>query len=463
MAKVDVIMPQMGESIAEGTVLRYLKKVGEAVKKDEDILEISTDKVDATVPSPESGTLAEIVVEEGQTVEINAVLARVETDGAAAKAAGGDGAGSEKGKKEAVSAEKEEKKQEARDDKKKESGREEKEREPRNEASQDSGTGRGSVVDLQERRRSGQIPSKEEMRRVRSTPLVRKIAAEHGVDISRIQGTGISGRVTKSDIMAYIESGGAEEAPSPREAPAAAPAPALQFPAGAESSTEPLSNMRKTVARHMVESKRISAHVHTLFEVDMTAVDALRRKHKDEWEEREGVKLTFTPFILKAVIEALKAFPVINASMDGEKIIYHRNVNLGVAVALDWGLIVPVIKHADERNLLGLARATQDLADRARAKKLALEETQGSTFTVTNPGSIGGLFGTPIINQPNVAILGVGGVEKRPVVIDDAIAIRSMAYLCLGFDHRLIDGAVADRFMAHVKATLERGTFTDLG
>jgi 2-oxoglutarate dehydrogenase E2 component (dihydrolipoamide succinyltransferase) len=319
------------------------------------------------------------------------------------------------------------------------------------------------VAELEQRRKAGDIPSKEEMRRTRSTPLVRKIAAEHGVDISRIQGTGISGRVTKEDILGFIESGGGAEGPAPASGPASSPAQAISFPPGMDSHVEPLTSMRKSVAHHMIESRRTSAHVHTLFEVDMTAVDALRRKHKAAWEEREGVKLTFMPFILKAVIEGLKAYPVINSSMTDENVIYHRNVNLGVAVALDWGLIVPVIKNADERNLLGLARATHDLADRARSRKLSLEETQGSTFTVTNPGAIGGLFGTPIINQPNVAILGVGGIEKRPVVINDAIAIRSMCYLCLGFDHRLIDGAVADYFMAHVKATLERGTFTDLG
>ena len=453
MARVDVIMPQMGESIAEGTVLRYLKKVGEAVKKDEDILEISTDKVDATVPSPDSGTLAEILVEEGKTVEVNAVLARVETSGEAIAAPPEPAAGIEKPAAAAP------------------------EPAPRGSTPAPAPASRpapqpsapaprpsaGSEADLAARRRSGDIPSKEEMRRVRSTPLVRKIAAEHGVEIGRIQGTGISGRVTKRDITAFIDSNGGAAATAVAPGPAAASAPAIQFPSGAAAHVEPMTGMRKTIAHHMIESRRTSAHVHTLFEVDMTAVDALRRKHKADWQEREGVNLTFTPFVLKAAIEALKAYPIVNASIDGDSLVYHRNVNLGVAVALDWGLIVPVIKQADERNLLGLARATVDLATRARSRKLTLDETQGSTFTVTNPGVFGGLFGTPIINQPNVAILGIGGIQKRPVVIDDAIAIRSMCYIVLGFDHRLIDGAVADQFMAHLKATLERGTFTDLG
>jgi pyruvate dehydrogenase E2 component (dihydrolipoamide acetyltransferase) len=316
------------------------------------------------------------------------------------------------------------------------------------------------------------------MRRTRSTPLVRRIAKEHGVDISLIGGTGLSGRVTRADIMAYIESGAAVSggggaaiavapaavatAPAPA-APASTPAPAIAFDPGEGTRVEPMTNMRKVIAEHMIASKRTSAHVHTVFEVDMTAVAAIRAKHKKTWAEREGVKLTYMPFILKAVIEALKAYPVVNASMDGENVIYHRSIGMGIAVALDWGLIVPVIKGADEKNLLGLARSVQDLAARARNRKLTPDEIQGSTFSVTNPGIFGGLYGTPIINQPNVAILGVGGIEKRPVVVNDAIAIRSMVYLVLGFDHRIIDGAVADQFMAHIKQTLERGTFTDLG
>jgi len=312
------------------------------------------------------------------------------------------------------------------------------------------------------------------MLRVRSTPLVRRIAAENGVDISSLQGSGISGRVTKNDILAHIQAGGgaavalapppgAPASAAPRPGMAAPPAPVIAFAPGADSLAEPMTQMRKIIAHHMVESRRTSAHVHTLFEIDMSAVEALRARHKADWEAREGVKLTVMPFILKAAIEALKAFPVVNASIKDDNVVYHRNVHMGVAVALDWGLIVPVIRNADELNLLGLARATQDLATRARSKRLSPDEVQGSTFTVTNPGIFGGLFGTPIVNQPNVAILGVGGIQKRAVVINDAIAIRPMVYMVLGFDHRLIDGAIADQFMAHLKATLERATFTDLG
>jgi 2-oxoglutarate dehydrogenase E2 component (dihydrolipoamide succinyltransferase) len=305
------------------------------------------------------------------------------------------------------------------------------------------------------------------VRLTRSSPVVRRIAAEHQVDIRGIPGTGIGGRVTKQDILGHIETRSA--APPPvAEAPAApsavppvpptAAAPgagaAAAAPAGARVQIVPMSPIRKKTAEHMVLSKRTSAHVSTVFEVDMTRVDQLRQKHGASFEER-GVRLTYTPFILKAVVDALKAFPVLNASIDGDSIVFHRDVNLGVAVALDWGLIVPVVNHADEKNVLGLARAVSDLAERARAKKLKVEEVQGGTFTVTNPGGFGSLFGTPIINQPQVAILDIGTIEKRPVVRDDAIAIRTMCYLVLTFDHRLVDGADADRFMARVKATLQ--------
>ena len=434
--RVDVIMPQMGESIAEGTVLRYMKKVGEAVRRDEDILEISTDKVDATVPSPATGVLAEILVPEGKTVEVNAVLARIETEAGAVVSAAPAG--------------------------------------PSLPAAPPSAAPPTALaLDLDAERMAGRIPSREELRRVRSTPLVRRIAREHGVEIGRIEGTGISGRVTKQDILAYIASqrpaasraeGAPQGAPSHgAPAPSAAAPPPVTFAPGEEARVEAMTNIRKIIAEHMIASRRTSAHVHTVFEVDFSAVEALRAKHRSAWEEREGVKLTYMPFVLKAAIEALKAYPVVNASIEGEKIVYHRHVHLGVAVALEWGLIVPVIRNADERSLLGLARAVQDLAARARARKLSPDEIHGSTFSVTNPGALGALYGLPIVNQPNVAILGMGGVQKRPVVINDAIAIRPMIHLVLGFDHRLIDGAVADLFMAHVKGTLERGAFTDLG
>jgi 2-oxoglutarate dehydrogenase E2 component (dihydrolipoamide succinyltransferase) len=319
----------------------------------------------------------------------------------------------------------------------------------------------------------------EELRLTRSSPVVRKIAAEHQVDIRAVAGTGIGGRVTKQDILGHIETRPAlpEAAavptpdvtpapptppapPAPPPPPPPPPAPAAATPAtppaapGARTERVPMSPIRRKTAEHMVLSKRTSAHVSTVFEVDMTRVDQLRQKHKAAFDER-GVRLTYLPFILKAVVDGLKAFPVLNASIDGEHVVYHKDVNLGVAVALDWGLIVPVVHHADEKNVLGLARAVNDLGDRARAKKLKVEEVQGGTFTVTNPGVFGSLFGTPIINQPQVAILDIGTIEKRPVVRDDAIAIRTMCYLALTFDHRLVDGSDADRFMAHVKQTLQ--------
>jgi pyruvate dehydrogenase E2 component (dihydrolipoamide acetyltransferase) len=296
----------------------------------------------------------------------------------------------------------------------------------------------------------------DELRLTRSSPVVRKIAAEHQVDIRAVPGTGIGGRVTKQDILGHIGSGAPGEAAAATPVPAAPPAVPLPPapPGGAPVEVVPMSPIRRKTAEHMVLSRRTSAHVSTVFEIDMTRVDQLRQKHKAAFEVR-GVRLTYTPFILKAVVDALKAFPVLNASIDGDNVVYRKDVNLGVAVALDGGLIVPVIHHADERNVLGLARAAHDLAERARAKKLKVEEVQGGTFTVTNPGVFGSLFGTPIIHQPQVAILDIGTIEKRPVVRDDAIAIRTMCYFALTFDHRLVDGADADRFMAHVKKTLQ--------
>ncbi|HWW95226.1 MAG TPA: dihydrolipoamide acetyltransferase family protein, partial [Vicinamibacteria bacterium] len=296
----------------------------------------------------------------------------------------------------------------------------------------------------------------EELRQTRSSPVVRKIAAEHNVDIRQIPGTGIAGRVTKQDILGHIE-GRPAPAPSPAAPP---PAPPVRPPAppptpGGRVEAVPMSPIRRKTAEHMIASKRTSAHVTTVFEIDMTRADQLRRKHRESYEERSGVKLTYMPFILKATVDALKAFPVVNASIEGDNILYRKDINIGVAVALDWGLIVPVIHNADEKNILGLARAVNDLAERARSKRLKVEEVQGGTFTITNPGVFGSLFGTPIINQPQVAILGVGTIEKRPVVRDDAIAIRTMAYFALSFDHRLVDGAEADRFMAHVKRGLQ--------
>jgi pyruvate dehydrogenase E2 component (dihydrolipoamide acetyltransferase) len=309
--------------------------------------------------------------------------------------------------------------------------------------------------------------SVDELRQTRSSPVVRKIAAEHNVDIREVPGTGLSGRVTKQDILGHLEARPAAAATPPwpsTEAPAAAPtAPAAPATPGAPPAAkpgdrvrvEPMSPIRRKTAEHMVLSKRTSAHVTTFFEIDMTHVDKLRHKHKQSYEERSGVKLTYLPFILKATVDALKAFPILNSSVEGDAIVYRHDINLGLAVALDWGLIVPVIRNADEKNVLGLARAVNDLADRARSKKLKVDEVQGGTFTVTNPGVFGSLIGTPIINQPQVAILGVGTIEKRPVVRDDAIAIRTMSYFALSFDHRIVDGSDADRFMAHIKKSLQ--------
>jgi len=429
----DVVMPQMGESIAEGTVVKWLKKPGDKVERDEPLLEISTDKVDAEIPSPAAGTLSEILAQEGQTVSVNSVIARIAGEGGAAAPAPAP-APAPKPEPEPTPAPAPT-------------------TQPSTPATQQPPTTEQPIDDLDERRRT------------KSSPLVRKIAKENDVDISQIKGSGVSGRVTKNDILDFLQQG-VGQAPSPvtpAQPAGQAKAPAVQFAAGESTRIEPLSVMRKKIAQHMVISKQTSAHVTTVFEVDFTHIDRLRRQHKNGYAER-GVKLTYMPFIVQAVITGLREFPVLNASMDENNILYHRDLNIGIAVALDWGLIVPVLKHADEKNTLGLARTINDLGERARTKKLSPDEVQGGTFTITNPGIYGGLFGTPIINQPQVAILGVGGVKKRPVVIEtkegDSIAIRSMCYLALTFDHRLVDGAVADQFMARVRQVIESGQFT---
>ena len=421
--KVDVIMPQMGESIQEGTVVRWIKKVGDRVKRDEPILEISTDKVDAEIPSPAAGVLAEIKVPEGKTVEIKTVLASIETEAGAAVSAPEPAA------------------QPSRP-----------ETAPPPSSTPSVAPSAAAQRTAPPVRASGGAESLEERIRTRSSPLVRRIARENQVELAELSGTGISGRVTKKDILTYLDRrGGKPESQLPSAAPAQTPA----FQPGERARAEPLSVMRKKIAEHMVLSKRTSAHVHSFFEIDYSVVERIRGERKEAFLSRHGVKLTYLPFILHAVVEALKAWPVVNASVEGDNLVYKKDVNLGVAVALDWGLIVPVIKHAEEKNLAGLARATADLAERARSKKLLPEEVQGGTFTVTNPGVFGSLFGTPIINQPQLAILGVGSIDKRLKVLDDSIAIRTMGYLAIGFDHRIIDGAVADQFMAHIKKTLE--------
>jgi len=449
MARVDVIMPQMGESIAEGTVSRWLKKVGDEVKRDEPILEISTDKVDAEIPAPSAGILAEIRVKEGETVEVQTVVAVLETDkdasidaqapapaaAPAAAPAGPDDDGKAK-------------------------------------------TSAGSVPSVAAPARPSVVPSTvapssptaqamtaEDRLRQRSTPLVRKIAAEHRVDIGQIQGTGYAGRVTKKDLLAFIESGPpAAVIPGPHAPPAAlahamsgVSHPVVEPWPG--DRVEPMSKIRKLTADHMVMSRRISAHVTSFYEVDFSRIAKLRAAKKSEYEAR-GVKLTYMAFILKAVADNLRRHPVLNASVSGDTVIYRKPINLGVAVALDWGLIVPVIRDADELSVLGIAKSVVDLADRARTKRLNPDEVQRGTFTVTNPGVFGSYIGTPIINQPQVGILGIGAIEKRPKVItlddgQDVIAIRTMSMLSLSYDHRLVDGADGDRFMADLKAHLE--------
>jgi pyruvate dehydrogenase E2 component (dihydrolipoamide acetyltransferase) len=435
---VNVVMPQMGESVTEGTVVRWIRKVGDNVDRDEPLFEISTDKVDAEIPSPASGTLAAIHVKEGETVPVDALVAVIAQAGEAVEA--GPQAHGVPEKIVTVT--------------------------PRAPAVGAPAARRAEAGDEAANRAEAAELLGREGGRLRSSPLVRRIASEHHVDIGSIPGSGIGGRVTKDDILRAIEGGSAVAVPpsSARRAQAAqgtrgregepigGPPPA--FADGERVAAAPFSVMRKKIAEHMVHSQRTAAHVHSVFEVDFSHVDRLRQARKADYE-RAGVKLTFLSFIAKAVVEALQYAPILNASHKGDTVVYSRDVNLGIAVALDWGLIVPVIHRAQERNLHELSRGIIDLATRARAKQLKNEEVHGGTFTITNPGTLGAQFGMPIINQPQLAILGVGTIEKRPVVIDDGIAIRLRAYLTLGFDHRLIDGIVADQFMALVKDRIE--------
>lgn len=451
----DVVMPQMGESIAEGTVSKWLKNVGDKVERDEPLLEISTDKVDAEIPSPAAGVLTEILAKEGDTVPVNAVIARIAAEGGASAPAPepAPAPAKEEAAKPVAATQKPEP-----------------EATPAPAPQAPPATSDSQPATTAAPADDENVASLDERRRTKSSPLVRKIAKENDVDIAQIPGTGVSGRVTKNDILDFLQQPSKPAAaPAPAAAASAAPPqaraprPQPQFAEGQNVRLEPISVMRKKIAHHMTQSKATSAHVHTVFEIDFTNVDKLRRQYKDAYAER-GVKLTFMPFIVQAVISGLREFPILNASMDENNVVYHRDLNIGIAVSLDWGLIVPVLKHADELNILGASRAINDLGDRARGKKLTPDDVQGGTFTITNPGIYGGLFGLPIINQPQVAILGVGGIKKRPVVVEtkdgDFIAIRSMCYFSLGFDHRLIDGAIADQFMAHVKEVIEKGQFT---
>jgi 2-oxoglutarate dehydrogenase E2 component (dihydrolipoamide succinyltransferase) len=486
-------MPQMGESIAEGTVVKWLKKPGDKVERDEPLLEISTDKVDAEIPAPASGTLTEIIAQEGQTVGVNTVVARIAGEGEAAGASAPAQAATAPAPPPAAPAPPAQAQapapalpaeaQAPAPPPKPAAPAPQAPLAPKpteqlsNSATQQPTQQPASQQPISQptlQPEPENLSSLDERRRTKSSPLVRKIAQENNVDISRLQGSGVSGRVTKNDILDYLQQPGTGTAPAavasgiegvhpaPAES-AAAPRPAMTFAPGEGDRIEPLSMMRKKIAQHMVLSKQTSAHVTTVFEVDFTNIDKLRRRYKDAYAER-GAKLTFLPFVIQAIVQGLREFPVINASMDDTSVTYHRDLNIGIAVALDWGLIVPVVKNADEKNILGLSKSINDLGERARTKKLSPDDVQGGTFTITNPGIYGGLFGTPIINQPQVAILGVGGVKKRPVVVEtkegDVIAIRSMCILALTFDHRLIDGAVADQFMARVRAMIEAGQFT---
>jgi len=453
---VDVIMPQMGESIFEGTITKWLKKPGDRVERDEPLFEISTDKVDAEIPAPSAGVLKEIKVTEGKTVPIQTVVAVIDAAGAAAAAPAAAPAGHPAPPEPAPA--------------------------PKAAAAASAPAPAPPAPAAASAHVAPSPKAGGNGQKIRSSPLVRKIAKEHNVDLASMEGSGAGGRISKKDILAALESGGAKPAPA-----AAAPATAAPSAAAPEVSSaapspaaggavahpalenavpreriyfgnyeaQPMSTMRQRIAEHMVASKRVSPHVYSIDEADMTKIAKIRERSKAAFETKYGTKLTFMPFFVRACVEALRAFPTVNASADAATVVLHREINVGIAVALDWGLIVPVLKNAEEKNFLGLARGMNDLAERARAKKLKPEEVQESTFSITNPGVYGGLMGLPIINQPNVAILGIGAIQKRPMVIDDAIAVRSMVYLTLSYDHRVVDGAVAHQFVGKVKAVLE--------
>jgi len=463
---VDVVMPQMGESIFEGTITKWLKKPGDRVERDEPLFEISTDKVDAEIPSPSAGVLKEIKVPEGQTVPIQTIVAVIDGAGSAAAtvpapapAATAPAAKPAPASPAVAPA-------------------------PGPAASKPAAPASVPVPATSPVTPAAQGATAASAERIHSSPLVRRMAKEHGVDLSTMEGTGAGGRITKQDIETVIAaSSGVAPVGAPADTSAARPAipppplavaqpgaaaahgsqfiPALQVGVPRERiyfgnyEVRPLSVMRQKIAEHMVASKHVSAHVYSVDEVDMSKIAAIRAKSKDEFEKRYETKLTYMPFFVKAAVAGLRAYPALNSSLDGTNVVLHKEINIGIAVALDWGLIVPVVKDADEKNLLGIQRNLNDLAERARSKKLKPEEVQEGTFSITNPGVFGGLFGLPVISQPNVGILGLGAIEKRPVVVDDAIAIRSMCYVTLSYDHRVVDGAIAHQFLHKVKETLE--------
>jgi len=441
---VDVVMPQMGESIFEGTITKWLKKPGDKVERDEPLFEISTDKVDAEIPSPSAGVLKEIKIAEGQTVPIQTIVAVIDGAGSAAAPAPAPAP-----------------------------------------AKAPAASAAPAPVAAAAAKPAAPAPvlpaAAASSERIHSSPLVRRMAKEHSVDLTALQGTGAGGRITKQDIEAVIagQSGSAPTAAAPAAARPTPPPPAPLAVAGAPAGhgsqyvpalqlgvprerlyfgnyeIQPMSVMRQKIAEHMVASQHVSPHVYSVDEIDMSKVAAIRSKSKEEFEKRYETKLTYMPFFVKAVVAGLRAYPTLNASLDGTNVVLHKDINVGIAVALDWGLIVPIIKNADEKNFLGIQRNLNDLAERARSKKLKPEEVQEGTFSITNPGVYGGLFGLPVISQPNVGILGLGAIEKRPVVINDSIAIRSMCYVSLSYDHRVVDGAVAHQFLHKVKETLE--------
>jgi pyruvate dehydrogenase E2 component (dihydrolipoamide acetyltransferase) len=467
---VDIVMPQMGESIFEGTITKWLKKPGDKVERDEPLFEISTDKVDAEIPSPSAGVLKEIKVGEGKTVPIQTVVGVIDAAGSAQTAAPAPAAKAAEPAKPAAPA--------------------------TQQAAKPAAAPPPAAKPAAPAPAAQAAPAREGAR-IHSSPLVRRMAKEHGVDLSTVQGTGAGGRISKQDIEAHLAGGGsgaeavketepaeadvytqqapatsyAPPPPPQRQAPQAPPPPPAttggQHHVAFETAVprermyfgnyevQPMTIMRQRIAEHMIASKHVSPHVYSVDEIDMTKVAAIRAKSRDEFEKRYETKLTFMPFFVKAAVAGLRAYPTMNASLDGTNVILHKEINVGMAVALDWGLIVPVIKNADEKNILGIQRNLNDLAERARSKKLKPEEVQESTFSITNPGVFGGLFGLPVISQPNVGILGLGAIEKRPVVINDSIAIRSMCYVTLSYDHRVVDGAVAHQFLHKVKDTLE--------